>query len=460
LYSTPLPLDNSPHLALSTSLRARLYTRLPRPSPTRNPTRTQATPFQDYIYPHTAMESPPSSPSPRMRRPRYCMQRQRSNSFPIVEALGCSTPEALIILAEGRAAVRKRRARRNQSVDEAMHAFNPQDHLKFLQGLAAMATPQEQSAPFESLHSHHSRMPSDATDGSTSTVVPDAEDTQPRNMPPTINSYSANLAQFIKNQLKSIPTYQSNEAPGSPLSPRSCPDLASPTRLSHSPNPALRRQQEGPKVIDIPPVRPPVKSQFSAWSSTDEETPLDGEALPLPESSFSPRVPVSKDGNYTPSVLGYYETSHNNSSFLFSSTPLEEDSAPDTAKAFKFPDHSALPTSSPELQDDDSYPSSCPSQPQLTFTSAPSYTSSSASFSYFDCKRPRAITPHMKERVVAAVTPAHLRNKRLTAISPWEGGALANVHNVYYESQQRVNVDGMTFDMLREFSFPSRVTPC
>lgn len=406
------------------------------------------------------MESRRSSPSPRMRRPRYSMQRQRSNSFPIVEALGCSTPEALIILAEGRAAVRKRRARRNQSVDEAMHAFNPQDHLKFLEGLAAMATPQEQSTPLESAHHHHSRMPSDATDRSTSTVVPDVEDDQPRTLPPTINSYSANLAQFIKNQLKSIPTYQSNEAPGSPLSPRSCPDLTSPTRLSHSPNPALRRQQEGPRVIDIPPVRPPMKSQFSAWSSTDEETPADREVLPLPESSFSPRAPVSKCSNYTPSVLGYYETSHNNSSFLFSSTPLEEDSAADTANAFKFPDHSALPSTSPEHEDDGDYPSSCPSQPQLTFTSAPSYTSSSASFSYFDCKRPRAITPHMKERVVAAVTPAHLRTKRLTAISPWEGGALANVHDVYYESQQRVNVDGMTFDMLRDFSFPNRLTPC
>lgn len=406
------------------------------------------------------MESRRSSPSPRMRRPRYSMQRQRSNSFPIVEALGCSTPEALIILAEGRAAVRKRRARRNQSVDEAMHAFNPKDHLKFLEGLAAMATPLEQSMPYESTHFHHSRIPSDATDRSTSTIVPDTEDAHPRNLPPTINSYSANLAQFIKNQLKSIPTYQSNEAPGSPLSPQSCPDLASPMRLSHSPNPMVRRQQEGPRVIDMPPVRPPVKSQFSAWSSTDEETPADGEALPLPESSFSPRDPVSKDSSYTPSVLGYYETSHNNSSFLFSSTPLEEDFAPDTAKAFRFPDHSALPTASPE-QGNDGYPSSCPSQPQLTFTSAPSYTSSSASFSYFDCKRPRAITPHMKERVVAAVTPAHLRNKRHTTMSPWEGGPMANVHDLYYEpSQQRVNVDGMTFDMLREFSFPNRLTPC
>jgi hypothetical protein len=66
----------------------------------------------------------------------------------------------------------------------------------------------------------------------------------------------------------------------------------------------------------------------------------------------------------------------------------------------------------------------------------------------------------MKDRVIAAVTPPHLQRKRLTAISPWEGGALANVHDVFIESQQRVQVDGMSFDMLREFNVPNRLTPC
>ena len=388
------------------------------------------------------------------------MHRQRSNSFPIVDAFGCTTPEALLILAEGRAAVRKRRARRNQSVnDEVVSPFNPRDHVKFLEQLASMATPQEQANPFESKQTH-SRMPSDATDTSTSTVVPNDEGGQVRNVSPTLGDYSANLAQFIKNQLKSIPTYQPNPESTSPLSPRSCPDLSFPNRTSQSPNPSVRRPVDAPRVIDIPPVRPPMKSQFSAWSSTDEDT--DDESLPLPEYAFSLRDPISNGSNHTPSVLGYYETSHNNSSFLFSSTPLEE-SEPDTAKTFRFPDQSALPSTSPEQRDYDDYPSSCPSQPQLTSlsaTSAPSITSSRSSSSYFDCKRPTAITPHMKERVIAAVTPPHVRNKRLTAISPWEGGALANVHDVYVESHQRVNVDGMSFDMLRDFHVPTRLTPC
>ncbi|KAL1792287.1 hypothetical protein ACET3X_008794 [Alternaria dauci] len=401
------------------------------------------------------------------------MQRQRSNSFPIVEALGCSTPEALLILAEGRAAVRKRRARRNQSVDDEVNRlFNPQDHIKFLEGLAALPTPQDQPSPFGQKYSMHSRVPSDATDHSTSTVVPHVSDGEPRNLSPTLGDYSANLAAFIKDQLKSIPTYQSNHRPTSSLSPRSCPDLSFPIRTPPSPNPSGRRQVEGPKAIEIPPVRPPMKSQFSAWSSTDDDE-TDDEALPLPEYTLPTSAPDSKGSKYTPSILGYYETSHDNSSsFLFSSTPLDEEAEPATAKGFKFPDPSALPRSLPDehhdhdaddAAHDHDYPSSsCPSQPQLTSTSAPSYTSSSvSSSSYFDCKRPVAITPQMKERIIAAVTPPYPHHsKRLTAVSPWEGNALSNVHDVYVESQHRVNVDGMSFDMLRDFNVSSRLTPC
>ncbi|CAN9366970.1 unnamed protein product [Alternaria alternata] len=224
------------------------------------------------------------------------MQRQRSNSFPIVEALGCSTPEALLILAEGRAAVRKRRARRNQSVDDEVNRlFNPQDHIKFLEGLAALPTPQDQPSPFDPKYSLHSRVPSDATDHSTSTVVPHVNDGEPRNLSPTLGDYSANLAAFIKNQLKSIPTYQSNHRPTSSLSPRSCPDLSFPMQTPPSPNPSGRRQVEGPRTIEIPPVRPPMKSQFSAWSSTDDET--DDEALPYRNMHYRLRHPTPREAS-------------------------------------------------------------------------------------------------------------------------------------------------------------------
>ncbi|KAL6162277.1 hypothetical protein ACJQWK_11219 [Exserohilum turcicum] len=388
-----------------------------------------------------------SSPGPRPASPRRSMQRQRSNSFPIIEALGCTTPEARLILAESRAAVRKRRRRRNQSVEEATRAFNPREHLHFLQQLAAVPTPHDRPAPFgEVRHVHsHSRMPSDATDRSTTTVVAHDQGGPVRNPSPTLGDYSANLAQFIKQQLQSIPTYQPGPDASSPLSPRSCPDLSYAAQASHVSCSTIRRPVEKPGLIDIPPIRAPLKSQFSAWSSTDDDT--DDESIAFSHH----RLSLDKD-------------SQNGSSFLFSSTPIEQEPEPATAKQFTFPHQSALPSPSSAQPDYDDYPSSHLSQPQLTSlsaTSAPSFSSSSASSSYFDCKRPTAITPQMKERVIAAVTPPHIRTKRTTALSPWEAAALANAHDVYVESHQRVHVDGMSFDMLRDYNVSNtRLTPC
>lgn len=177
---------------------------------------------------------------------------------------------------------------------------------------------------------------------------------------------------------------------------------------------------------------------------------------------------MSKGSNYTPSVLGYYETS-DVSSFLFSSTPMEEededDEDPDTARGLTFPSHSIPPALSSEdripLHDDDDYPSSGISRPQLTSSSAPSFASSVSTTSYFDYKRPISLTPHMRDRIIAAVTPPVMHGKTLAAISPWEGAALTNVHDVFVESQHRIHVDGMSFDMQRDFVMPSHVgTPC
>lgn len=407
-------------------------------------------------------------PSMRAHSPRPNTHRQRSNSFPIVEALGCSTPEAQLILAEGRAAVRKRRARgrRNKSFnDEHITTFNPRDHLKFLDVPAESQGIQERT--LSHAKSCHARLPSNATDRSTSTIVPynrdsdeahsDASPTSP------LGNYSANLAQFIKAQLRSIPTYQVPHEGTMPLSPSSCPDFSFPMRVpSQSSERSIRRPLEAPKLIEIPPVRPPAKSAFSAWSSTDDETD-DDDAFPLPEQNHLIHV-VSKTSNYTPSVLGYYEAS-NNASFLFSSTPMDEDEdGPNTAKGYAFPDSPALPDSTTEHNTaENGYPSSCLSRPQLTSSSAPSIASSTASgisSSYFECKRPITLAPELKDRIVAALTPPHPNGKVITAISPWEGAPITNVHDVFVESQQRVHVDGMSFDMLKNFA-PSRVTtPC
>jgi hypothetical protein len=399
------------------------------------------------------MEYQPSSPS---RRPEN--QRQRSNSFPIVEALGCSTPEAQLLMAEGRAAVRKRRARgrRNRSFDdEETTVFDPRDHMRYLQRTVDL-----EHTVADPLHlsyrNSHGRFPSNATDRSTSTIVALPRSGEaPSIASPTspLGNYSAHLAQFIKDQLKSIPTYQSEHEVTAPLSPRSCPDFSFPPRTPLlSPKPSTRRPTEAPTTIHIPAVRPPMQSAFSEWSSTDDDTPLLSDMEQYSQNALS--------SNYAPSVLGYYEGS-STSSFLFSFTPLDDQDPPDTAKTLTFPIYPEPAIATTEPHDDNDSASSSFSRPQLS-TSAPSYSSSSASASsYFDLKRPLVIAPQLKDRIIAALTPPHQRGKMITAISPWEGGALANVHDVYVESQHRVHVDGMSFDMLRGFIVPSRITtPC
>ncbi|KAL6703296.1 hypothetical protein ACN47E_010003 [Coniothyrium glycines] len=411
------------------------------------------------------MDRQPTSPLLPPTGPPFYTRRQRSNSFPIVEALGCSTPEAQLILAEGRAALRKRkeRGKQNRSVhDNRIPTFDPQDHVKYLNSLAALPTPQERPYTTQGWR-NHSRIPSDVTDKSTSTIVPQAcHGASPTNAPTTspLGDYSANLAQFIKAQLQSIPAYHAGTNATSPLSPRSCPELSfpsSPPLSPKSPSRGMRRPGDAPKTIIIPSVRPPMRSAFSAWSSTDDET--DDETYQLPAFQFGSKEATSKGSTYTPSVLGYY--AETNGSFSFPSPPMEdedeeEESDPDTAKGASFPDQSVLPGSS-DMQDDNDYPSSSLSHPPLTTSSAPSNASSFSTSSYFDYKGVAALTLEMTERIRAAVRPPHGQSKILTAISPWEGDALTNVHDVFVESQQRVHVDGLSFDMVRDFVVPGGV---
>jgi hypothetical protein len=301
------------------------------------------------------MESPHSSPARRAESPRPSTQRQRSNSFPIVEALGCSTPEAQLILAEGRAAVRKRRARgrRNRSIDDEDSAttFDPRDHMKYLVS--------EKPTLFEA-KSCHARIPSNVTDRSTSTIVALPRNTEFRSIASPaspLGNYSAHLAQFIKAQLKSIPTYQSEHDFDTNLSPRSCPEFSFPMQSPPlSPKQSIRRPIDAPKTIDIPPVRPPMRSAFSAWSSTDDDE-ADEEAPALPEIDQYTMDILCKASTYTPSVLGYYEAS-NNASFLFSSTPLGGEDCPETAKGQNFPVQLPMTGSTTESHEENDYPSS------------------------------------------------------------------------------------------------------
>ncbi|KAH6618494.1 hypothetical protein C7974DRAFT_31070 [Boeremia exigua] len=405
------------------------------------------------------MEYRHSSPCSRDRSPRPSTNRQRSNSVPFVEALGCSTTEARMMMAEGKAAVRNRKRGRQIRLLNEQNAttFDPRNHLKYLD---SSYQDHESSKP-QTTMVNHSRYPSDCTDKSTSTIVAPTRDglVTTNGLPSPLGDYSANLANFIKAQLRSIPTYTSSL---DQTSPRSCPDLTFQLRTPpQSPNKGARKPTEAPRVISIPPVRPPLQSAFSAWSSTDDSE--DDEVPALPDIDLYTQNAISKvtSNGSTTSILGYYAGS--NDSFLFSSTPSEESH---TARGFQFPNPPLLmcsptePYSPPHDDDADYYPSSHSSRPQLTSSSEPSISSSTASTaSYFEYKRPRSnlFPPDMKDRIVAAVTPP--KGKRMTAISPFEGAALSNVHDVFIESQHRVHVDGMSFDMLRDLVVPvSRVS--
>ena len=358
--------------------------------------------------------------------------------MPFTEALGCSTSEARLMLAEGTAAVRnRRRGRQHRGLDkpDEPSTYDPKNHLKYLDP-TYQAPQQSQHVPVTS----HSRSPSDV---STSTVMP----APPASPAGPIGNYSANLAMFIKAQLQTIPTYTSDL---DVISPRSCPDFSFELRTPpQSPRKSSRRPSDAPSAIDIPPVRPPLQSCFSAWSSTDDETEEPDNDMPsLPEAIR----PHGGDAR-TPSIIGLY--THANRSFLLAPTPSDECGEPVTARGLQL------------LNDDANCLSSCSSRAHLYSSSAPSLSSASASVSasastssYFEFKqRPLSFAPHLKERIIAAVTPP--KGRVLTAVSPFDGGALSDVHDLVIESQQRVHVDGMSFDMLRDFIAPSRVTtPC
>lgn len=421
------------------------------------------------------MDKRHSSPSSRTRNPRPRTHRKRSNSFPISDALGCSTPEAELILAEGRAALRSRLAdrQRGRPKRDDIQTFRPKDHIGYLvQPSVDSEASSRSSSPPASRITRHNRIPSDATDRSTSTIIaPNQPTVQETSSSPSLatsplGDYSAQLASFIRSQLNSIPTY----TPGADsISPRSCPDLSfarTPSIKSPALSPAkpvaMKRHVGAPSLIEIPSIRPPARSAFSAWSSTDDET--DDEAPPLPLDDAATEV-APKAETYTPSVLRYYEHT-NDSSFLFSSTPLGDDEAPDTTKTLSFP---AKPAASkphqpdPSKFQDEDYPSSDVSGLSLMSTSSAPSLSSISTGSYFENRLPLSQVPNLKNRIIAAVTPPP--GKVIPAISPFEGADLSNVHDILVQSQQRILVDGMSFDMVRDFTAPDEgmkryQTPC
>ncbi|KAF2465846.1 uncharacterized protein BDR25DRAFT_395978 [Lindgomyces ingoldianus] len=422
----------------------------------------------------TSMETRHSSPSTKAASPRPRIHRQRSNSFPMVEVLGCSTAEAKIILAEGRAALRtrsvhRRRGRNNRSAMNKITTIRHQDHMLYLsEDSAVIDQSEDQSedqldegqAPDDDRSLNHSRALSNVTDRSTSTVtgptLPSSQESLYAKKSPTspLGDYSANLAKFIQSQLNSIPSYKTAH----PLIyPRSCPDLSSQLRTPPQSPTWSRRPVEMESILELPPMRPPLRSQFSEWSSTDDEN--DDEAPQVPD--IDPPRKDSKASDYAPSILRYYEKS-SAGSFLLESTP-PEDEGRNSYLEVKHPfaegphlPNQPVPSQAPSEADlciynEHGYPSSVFTGPKLTSSSAPSFSSTSTA-SYFDCKRPISFTRQIRDRTIVEVSPHQDDRKILTAISPFEGGALTNVHDIFVESQQKVVIEGLSFDLLMKSS--------
>ncbi|KAF1997692.1 hypothetical protein P154DRAFT_273141 [Amniculicola lignicola CBS 123094] len=387
--------------------------------------------------------------------------RKRSNSIPIMEALGCSTDEARLILDEGNAALRRRRSsgrnpsRRKRSNPEHVTTFRPQDHIQYLYPPAQQPSEGTLYPPDRS--SLHSRTSSNMTDNSTSTItgrtpIAAGDSTTPMVSPGSpLFDYSANLANFIRAQLASIPSHGY-----AAISPRSCPDFSFPSK---SPPQSPAKPKRSMPSIQMPSIRPPVQSQFSAWSSTDDDETDD-------ELSSFPAVPGQDfmDTSYPSSVLDY-DDELQGGSFLFPSTPPELALEHPNIGGFEFP---APPPKSPpspySSHDEVHYQSSVSDHPKLTPSSAPSFSSSSTT-SYFDSKRPISISAQMKDRIIAAVSPHPGSHKMFRAISPFENGAISNVHDIHVESQHRVVVDGLSFDLLHDLKMPDETmtrvsTPC
>ncbi|KAF2745885.1 hypothetical protein M011DRAFT_495369 [Sporormia fimetaria CBS 119925] len=406
------------------------------------------------------MENRHSSPSSGATSPRPMPQRQRSNSFPLVEALGCSTPEARLVLAEGRAAVQRRyanqRRRRNLAEEsEKVTTFRPRDHWDHLNHQSSTES-DVGNIGFAYSKRPHSRTPSDSTDRSTSTVTltgPSTASASGTGPTSPIWDYSANLAKFVQTQLNSISSYN----PMAYL--RACPEAAPPPKLSTGPqSPQVsqlptrterQRSLETPGVIEMPPVRPPLRSAFSAWSSTEEGTedevsPHHGDAL---------QRKASRASNHTPStILRYYENG-SASSFLLTSTPLEEIEERRLASATSNPlaNYDAFNSRSAASIDANTPFSTLSTQPQLCSSSAPSLSSISTA-SYFECKRGKPRQTYIANGLLAAASPDPVKSKYITAISPFEGEHLTTVHDIRIEGQTRVHVDGHSFDLVRTFN--------
>jgi len=382
--------------------------------------------------------------------PRPAFNRQRSNSLPLTEPLQCTATEAAIMFAAERAVLNRRRA---PSVDATerrrpLSARDPKRTHRDNIRRRSLRTPSkynqedtsssEDSEDNENIPDHWQRQapPPKTTSTTPHTIVtaPPTSSLARSNTSPTA-VYSAGLAKFIQGRLVSL-----NSGPGSqPIpAPRSCPNLSQVPRKSRS-QPNERRQIEREEF-----ERPQLRSSFSAWSTpgdsstfeedTDDEIPLPSEADKTKQSLMT--------STSTPSILEFYQTSAQESSFLLPETPADHDEEDDKA------DTHSISSEAPSTIKPGCISRSISSSTTVTHVEEPKHTPDQTR------NVPEKRSPVVRE-------PSYFQKatspfKTLMAISPYEGQALTRVYDMQVHGTKRIVTEGMAFDLFRDLKMPMR----
>lgn len=438
-----------------------------------------------------ALLSPP-------RRPR--VQRQRSSSLPFIQAIEVTATEAAIMFAAEQAATSRRRVRSPDRQQQRRQRRPQSADLAWAADLARNVPSSQDEAgdkdngPSEDLQQQPSAQPRSNPPPPPASHPPDVDPAALKPRQPSItglvseelhallplpqnplNTYSANLARFIQSRINSIRS-AIPAPPLSPSSPCSCPELSQfyPFSDLHSPtdpdgpqspsgpsgllnpnpfeaidpliptkptdsidppnfaNPSALRVERNLSIALPPlpfPFRPPLRSTFSNWSSTSGcNSPAAWADEPLP----SPPVLNGDSIASTPSILELYASATSRSGFA--GTPLDDPVAEEGVGAAGAGAGSApAPTSAP--------PSALasPSAPALASVSVS--PSPAAAATPDQPAEPSFLRP-------SYFSPRHCPQQVLAAISPYEGGALTRVVDVFIQAPNRVVVEGMAFEMV------------
>jgi len=187
-----------------------------------------------------------------------------------------------------------------------------------------------------------------------------------------------------------------------------------------------------------------LRSTFSAWSTPGDSSAFEEDTddeIPVPsETDKSKHARMTSSS--TPSILEFYQTSAQDSSFLLPETPADENEEDDKA------DTHSLSSEAPSTIKPGSISRSVSSSTTGTHAEEPKHTPDQA------LNAPEKRSPAKRE-------PSYFRKatspfKTLMAISPYEGQALTRVYDMQVHGTKRIVTEGMAFDLFRELKIPVR----